>query len=122
MLGIRCMSMGECQSEGHFVYFGAQPTQRACTRDHPRDRKRTREGRSQSSQGKKQSTEESKIGQLAGENRRLLGCVDPDARLANVRGLDSVPRDFVEISLEYPLAIAHRMLGKESQMSPLNDD
>ena len=50
MLGIRCVDVGKCQSEDSFVYFGAKPTQRDCARDFPRDRKRTREGRSQSQQ------------------------------------------------------------------------
>ena len=45
MLGIRCVGVGECQSEDPFVCFGAKPTQRACVRDLPRDRKKTREGK-----------------------------------------------------------------------------
>ena len=50
---IRCwafisVGVGKCQSEDSFVCFGAKPTQRACARNFPRDRKRTREGRSQS--------------------------------------------------------------------------
>ena len=38
MGGIRFSVYG-CQSENLFVCFGAKPTQRACTRDLPRDRK-----------------------------------------------------------------------------------
>ena len=46
MAGIRFC---ECRrhSEDPFVYFGAKPTQRACARDLPQDRKRTNEGRSE---------------------------------------------------------------------------
>ena len=43
MLGIRGVGVGKCQSEDSFVCFGAKPTQRACARDFPRDRKRTKE-------------------------------------------------------------------------------
>ena len=46
MGGIRFCGCG-CQSENPFVCFGAKPTQRACARDLPRDRKMTWEGRSQ---------------------------------------------------------------------------
>ena len=37
------VGVGDCQSKDPFLCFGAKPTQRACTRDLPRDRKRTRE-------------------------------------------------------------------------------
>ena len=59
-----------------------------------------------------------RTGQLAGKSRRLLGCVDPDAGLANLRGWVSIPGDFVGISLEYTLAIAHRMQGKCHKLPP----
>ena len=38
-------------SEDPFVCFGAKPTQRACTRDYPRDQKRAREGKVLGRQG-----------------------------------------------------------------------
>ena len=45
MLGIRCVGVGECQSEDPFVYFGVKPTQRACALDLSRDRReRGKEG------------------------------------------------------------------------------
>ena len=44
-----------CQSKDPFVCFGAKPTQRACARDLPRDRKKTREKR------RNQTTEERMI-------------------------------------------------------------
>ena len=47
MLGIRCVGVCGCQSDNPFVCFGAKPTQRAFAWDLPRDRKKTREGRSQ---------------------------------------------------------------------------
>ena len=52
---------------------------------------------------------------------RMLGCVDPEAGLANVRGWVSIPGDFVGILLEYTLALAHRCTesyAKESQTYP----
>ena len=42
-----CGRVCGCQSENPFVCFGAKPTKRVCARDLPRDRKWTREGRSQ---------------------------------------------------------------------------
>ena len=39
MLGIRCVGVCGCQSKNSFVCFGAKPTQRACARDLPLDRK-----------------------------------------------------------------------------------
>ena len=33
MLSIRCMGVGECQSEDPFVCFGTKPTLGACARD-----------------------------------------------------------------------------------------
>ena len=49
MDGIRFCGCG-CQSENPFVCFGVKPTQRACMRDLPWDRKWTREGRSKRGQ------------------------------------------------------------------------
>ena len=40
MLGIRCVGVWGCPSDDPFVCFRAKPTQRACARDLPRDRKR----------------------------------------------------------------------------------
>ena len=53
--------------------------------------------------------------------RRLLGPVGPEARLANVRGWVSIPGGGVGISFEYTLVIAHRCTesyAKVSQTSP----
>ena len=75
-----CDTMGEirfcgcgcgCKSEDPFVCFGRKPTQRACARDFPRDRKRTRKERSEREQKKLvgrtgQSTEESSQEKRAG--------------------------------------------------------
>ena len=52
------VGVGERQSEDSFVCFGTKPTQWACARDFPRDRKKTRKGKVP-----KQSTE-------VGERRR----------------------------------------------------
>ena len=49
-----------------------------------------------------------RTGQSAGESRRLLGSMDSEAGLANVRGWVSIPGGFVGISLEYTLVLAHR--------------
>ena len=45
MLGIHCVSVGECQSEDFFVCFGAKPTQTAYARDFLQDRQKTRKGK-----------------------------------------------------------------------------
>ena len=84
-----------CQSENPFACFGAKPTQRACARDLPRDRKRTREGMSQRSSQQKGAEEDSRQEKAAKRRsvkrweqgreetsrqkseRRLLGPVDP---------------------------------------------
>ena len=73
MLDIRCVGVGKCQSEDSVVCFGAKPTQRACVRDFPRDRKRTWEGRSQ-------AEERSGENKAVGRTEQELGPV------ANVRG------------------------------------
>ena len=111
------MGVGKSQSEDSFVSFGAKPTQRACARDFPRDRKRTRKGRSQSQEKEAEQTSRQRTGRSAGESRRLLGCVDPEIGLANVRGWVSIPGDFVGISLEYTLAIACRCTESSTKMS-----
>ena len=63
-----------------------------------------------------QSTEQKKpvdrTGPSAGESRRLLGPVDSDAGLANLRRWVSIPGDFVGISLEYTLADGRRAVQK----------
>ena len=46
-VGIRSVGVGERQLEDSFVYFGVKPTQRACTRDFLRYRKKTRKGKVQ---------------------------------------------------------------------------
>ena len=86
-VGIRCVGVGvgKYQSEDSFVCFGAKLTQRACARDFPRDRKRTREGRPQSQeeskhkrdQGREQSSRQ-KSGeadsQLRSQQKRAGAC------------------------------------------------
>ena len=111
-MGICCVGVGKCQSEDSFVCFGVKPTQRAYARDLLRGRNRTREGRSPTEQIRRRNREVGRTGQSAGESRRLLGCEDPEAGLANVRRWVSIPGGFVGISLEYTLTIAHRILGK----------
>ena len=62
-----------------------------------------------------------RTGQSAGESRRVLGCVDSEAKLANVRGWVSIPGSFEGISLEYMLTLALRCTesyAKVSQTSP----
>ena len=108
-----------------FVCFDPNITQRVCGRDYQRDRKRTREGRSQREQKKPvdrtgQSAGESshqKSGEVEGWKRRLLGSLDSDVELANVRGWVSVPGGFVRISLVYTFAIAHRCTESYTKVS-----
>ena len=45
MLAIHCVGVGECQSEDLFIYFGAKPSKKACSRDLPRDHKWTKGGK-----------------------------------------------------------------------------
>ena len=137
MLGIRFCECGcGSQSGDPFVCFGAKLTQRACVRDYLRDQKRTREGRSQSSQlneavkRRRQNREVDRTGQstkVVGswhsreKKGRLLVSVDSEAGLAIVIGCVSVPSGFVGISLEYTPALAHRCTesyAKVSQTSP----
>ena len=79
MLGIRCVGVGECQSEDPFVCFGAKPTQRACARDLPQDRKRMREGKVPEQNRRRQRTEKS----TEEDSQEKSGV---RARWANVRG------------------------------------
>ena len=98
------VGVSECQSEDSFICFGAKPTQRACVRDFSHDWKKTREGkvpeRTEESRGqdrRRQSVGESsqqKLGKLTVRERRLLGPVDPEAELANMRGWVSIPGSF----------------------------
>ena len=123
------------QSENPFVCFGAKPTQRACARDLPRDRKKTRKGRSQrrgkdsrheravkrrrtqsaESSRRDQSTEqvsqEMRVGQRedqSSEVRKAAArtCWSTDAGLTNARSWVSIPSGFVEVSRKYTPAIA----------------
>ena len=129
-VSIRCVGVGKCHSEDPFVCFGAKPTQRACAWYLLRYLRKTREVRSQGEQRRRQnrafdrrgqstevgrsrqSREEDRRRQSAGERWWLLVCVVSNAGSANLRRLVSIPGSFVGISLEYTLAIAHRMLGK----------
>ena len=70
MLGINCVDVDKCQSEDSFVCFGAKPTQRACVQDLPQDWKRTREGRSQGEQIRKQKRPGQRTGQLTEQGSR----------------------------------------------------
>ena len=113
MSGIRFCGCGcGCQSEDPFVCFGAKPTQRACARDLPRDRKRTEQSRTEESRERKKKQQSTELGSrqnmTVGRREQELGAVDSEAGLANVRGRVSVPGGFVGISLEYTLALAHR--------------
>ena len=76
------------------VCFCAKPTQRSCTRDFPRDRKKTREG-NVPEQGSRQNSKVSRREQKTEVGgSRLEGPNDPEAGLANVRGWVSVPGDY----------------------------
>ena len=57
------VGVGKCLSEDSLVCFGVKHTQRACVRDFPRDRKRTREGRSQAEQKKRPNRSVDRTGQ-----------------------------------------------------------
>ena len=89
------VGVGKCQSEDYFVLLQNPHKWLVHEISHLTGRGRRKEGprvkrRSQSSEG----------GRTAGDNRRLLGPVDSEAGLANVRGWVSVPGGFVGISLE----------------------
>ena len=113
MSGIRLCGYGcGCQSEDPSVRFGAKPTQRACARDFLRDKKRTREGRPHNQE---KSAEETR-GVGSREQVTASKC-GPDAGLATVRGLVSLPGNFVRISLEYTLAIACRCTERCTKLS-----
>ena len=123
----------KCLSEDPFVCFGTKPTQRACTQDFPRDWKRTKEGRSQNRKKQRtgKSTEGGRQQKSAEQNRavnrreqsrevrgsQLLGPVNPEARLANVREWVSVPGGFVGILFEYTFTIVHRCTESYTKVS-----
>ena len=134
MLGIRFCGCGYEQVPVSFVCFGTKPTQRACAWD-LRDRKKTiRRRRPEEDEGRhvprvnrrKQWTElasqqeravDRSLGKPTVTERRLLGPMDPEAGLANVRGWVKVPGGFVGIPLDYTLTIAHRFTESYSKMS-----
>ena len=121
-----------CQSENSFVCFGANPPQRACARDLPRDG-RTREGRSERRQKKTvcRREQERTVG-MRGQSReghshesgtketsqqkserRLLGPVDLQMQGWLMRESKSALLVALsEFSLGYTLALAHRMHKK----------
>ena len=146
MLGIHCVGVCGCQSDDSFVCFGAKPTQRACVRDLPRDRKRKREGMSQRTvgrrdqsregqsagrcsrdQSKEQVSQEMRVGQRGDQStevRKVAAgtCWPTDAGLTNTRRWVSIPSGFVEVSCKYTPTIAYKCTEsctKVSQTSPL---
>ena len=146
MGGIR-FSVCRCQPENPFVCFGAKTTQRAWVRDPPRDRKRSREGRSQRRQresvnkGRQKDTvsrrEQKGPVDRAGQSGRwkqdreerrtevrkttAKTCWSTEAGLTNARKWVSIPSGFVEVSRNYTPAIDCRCAEsytKVSQTSP----
>ena len=99
-----------CQSENHFICFGAKPTQRPCARDIPRDRMWVKEERSERRQKKWVSRREQKwsVG-LREQSREGEGH-------SRQKSAWLVP--FVGVSLEYTLALAYR-IHKRCQGIPL---
>ena len=105
MLGIRCVGVGASQRIPFSVLAPNPHKGLACEISYKTGRGRGKVGTREKREG----------------DRTWLsigGCEDPEARLANVRGRVSVPSDFVGISLEYTLAIAHRMQGKYHKLPP----
>ena len=97
--GPLCLFWRETHTKGSRATFPTRPEEN-------RWRQTTEESRRE--QGSRQTWVVSWREQSTFRERWLLGPVDPEAGLANVRGWVSVPGDFVGISLEYMLAIAHR--------------
>ena len=131
--GIRFCGCG-FQSENPFVCSGAKPTQRAYAWDLPRDRKRTRKGRSQRNSQQKGAREtnqevsqEMRTGQRRDQSievRKAAArtCWPTDAGFTNARIWVSIPSGFVEVSRKYTPAIACKCTEsstKVSQTSPL---
>ena len=139
-MGGNRFSVYGCQSENPFVCFGVKPTQRA----YARDRKWTREGRSER---RRESAEEDSRIEIAVQRRTQSAeggsekmeteqrrestevrkttaqtCWPTEAGLTNARKWVSIPSGFVEVSCKYTPAIACKCTErctKVSQTSPL---
>ena len=124
MLGIRCVGVGVGANQRIPLSVLVRNPYKRLAREisHETGRRRGKEGprvkrRSQSAERGRtekwtEQTNRQKSGEADGQERRLLKPVDSDAGLVNVRGWVSIPGDLVWVSLEYTLAIAHRMLRK----------
>ena len=107
------------------LFFGAKPTQRACTRDLPRDRNWRREGRSQrktseSAEGSsrdqltEQTVKEMRVGHRVDQSTEVKkgSCWDLLTYRGRVNQREKMSALLValrEFSFEYTLALAHRM-------------
>ena len=120
------ISVGECQSEEHFICLSTKTTQRACARGVTQDRKRTRESKVPEQDRTEEGSQQERAvnrsqGKLTVRKRRLIGSVDPEAGLVNARGWMSqrswwLCGNFAWIhTRDSPQK--HRMLGK-CQTSP----
>ena len=121
MLAIRCVGLSECQSEDPVVFLVRNPhkelaseisheTGRGRGKEDPKVRERQNREVNRAGQSTGESSRQ-KSGEADGRERWLLESVDWDAGLDNMRRWDSIPGGFVGISLEYTLALAHRMIG-----------
>ena len=123
-MGGICFCGCGCQSENPFVCFSEKPTQWACARDLPGDRKKTREGRSHRQWARQKSQQkgaeetratEQVIQEMRGKqwgdqsttvrNAAARTCWPTDAELINARKWVSIPSGLVEVSRKYTLAI-----------------
>ena len=109
-----------CLPNDPFVSFGAKPTQRACTRNLSRDRKWTREGRSERGQkdSQKKGTKEDNR-----QKRSVQGMTQSAEGSSRDQSTEQGKNESAflvalwEFSLEYTFALAHRM-SKKCQTSP----
>ena len=109
MLGIHGVGVGECQSEDPFVLAWNPHKGLACGISHETRRRRGKEGlRAEQKNQEKEAEQRSEENSAVGKREQELEPVDSMAGLTNVRGWVSILGDFVEISLEYTLALAHR--------------
>ena len=122
MLGIRCIGVGASQRIPLSVLVQNPHKGLAQEISHETGRGLGKEGpraeEKEEVKRRRQNREVDRIEQPVGESRWQLGSMDSKAGLANIRRWVSIPGDFVGVSLEYTLAIAHRMLEKCHKLLP----